>query len=297
MSDGFDYVENIEKMENDRKMEFERIVNDERVDQSLINHTQFFRSFRHVYDELSGRGKWPVKVDVDRSGNVILSVDFSVPTRSDVIYSSERQISKHTFSLRAHPEGSENEYFCDEIESINAKYPQNGAKPEKSIGASKELKVYKFNELVANSWNCVFSNVPLNYNDVYARSLVPAVGLGYALTGSLPTIDEGSLWNSNYKCETSRSENGIVQTMSRRKDGWSNPVWEHKYSEGYLVPGYETLERSRGSEYYSHTKVTSPTGTDNKEETLLDNRFGSVSEARTYFSNYYTSATEGPKTM
>ena len=39
MSDGFDYIE---KMENDRKREFERIVNDERVDQSLINQAAFF---------------------------------------------------------------------------------------------------------------------------------------------------------------------------------------------------------------------------------------------------------------
>ena len=295
MSDGFDYIE---KMENDRKREFERIVNDERVDQSLINHAAFFRSFRYAYESLSGYGKMPVKVDVDRFGNVILSTDFSVPTRSDVTYSSERQISKHTFSLRNHPEGSENEYFCEEIESINVKYPQHGVgKPEKSIGASRRLKVFKFNELIANSWNCVFSNVPLDYNDVYAMSLVPAVGLGRALTGSLPTIDERSLWNSNYVCEVARSRNGIVETMRRRKDGWSNPVWEHKYSEGYLIPGYETLERSSGHEYYSHTKVTSPTGTDNKEETFLDRDFASVSEARTYFSNDYTSVTEGPKTM
>lgn len=295
MSDGFDYIE---KMENDRKREFERIVNDERVDQSLINHAAFFRSFRYAYESLSVYGKTPVKVDVDRSGNVILSTDFSVPTRSDVTYSSERQISKHTFSLRTHPEGSENEYFCEEIESINVKYPQHGVgKPEKSIGASRRLKVFKFNELIANSWNCVFSNVPLDYNDVYAMSLVPAVGLGRALTGSLPTIDERSLWNSNYVCEVARSRNGIVETMRRRKDGWSNPVWEHKYSEGYLIPGYETLERSSGHEYYSHTQVTSPTGTDNKEETFLDSDFSSVSEARTYFSNYYTSVTEGPKTM
>lgn len=295
MSDGFDYIE---KMENDRKREFEKIVNDERVDQSLINHTQFFWSFRYAYESLSGYGKTPVKVDVDRSGNVVLSTDLSVPTRSDVTYSSERQISKHTFSLRNHPEGSENEYFCEEIESINVKYPQHGVgKTEKSIGASKRLKVYKFNELVANSWNCVFSNVPLDYNDVYAMSLVPAVGLGWALTGSLPIIDERSLWNSNYVCVVSRSENGIVRTMRRRKDGWSNPVWEHRECEGHLTPGYETLENGIGTIYYSHTQVTSPTGTDNKEETFLDSDFSSVSEARTYFSNYYTSVTEGPKTM
>lgn len=287
MSDGFDNIE---------KMEFERIVNDERVDQSLINHTQFFRSFKHAYESLSGYGKTPVKVDVDYSGNVVLSTELSVPTRSDVTYSSERQISKYTFSLRSYFDG-EDDYFCEEIESINAKYPQNGAKPEKSIGASKRLKVYKFNELVANSWNCVFSKVPLDYNDVYAMSLVPAVDLNQALAGSLPIINENSLWNSNYVCETARSGNGIVQMMSRRKDGWSDPVWEHKECEGYLTPGYETLENGIGHVYYSHTKVTSPTGTDNKEETFLDSDFGSVSEARTYFSNYYTSATEGPKTM
>lgn len=271
--------------------EFEKLVNDERVDQSLIKQTEFLWRFKNAYDSLSYNGTRPVKVDINKSGNVVLSNDIRVPARDDGTYSGGRQITQYKFYLG----GSEKDYFCEEIESVDVKYPQNVDKPKKSISASKRLKVYKFNQLIANSWNCVFSKMPLDYDDVYAMAMVPDVDLRYTIRKMLPNIDEDLLGNTNYVFEVARSENGIASMVSRRKEGWLEPVWEQRECEGHLTPGYETLENGIGTMYYSHAKVNSKDGKVNKEETFLDSHFNSVEEARTYFSNYYTN--EGSKRM
>lgn len=268
------------------KDDSEKVIFDNDVDQSLINHPQFFGDFCAFYALLSHNGKYPVMVNVNYDGSVSIFNEVRDVALNDDVFSSASYITKHTLSLKRR---GNMEYFCDEERNVATYFPKYSS-GKKVVSATKSFDVYSDMKLVANSRNTISRGIPLDYNAASAITLVPDVDLDYALDGLLPVINESLLTGSNYILETARLTDGIVKGASKRKcEGKYQTIWEEKDSESFLESGCDSLRNGTGTEYYSRTLKHSSLSLNDTTETYLDSRFKSVKEAREYFGSAYDS--------